>query len=264
MNPAASTAGSAEVNALTALAPARPTGPARPDYVPEAAQEVYIVGLLEMKISSWLGNEASAAPGARVLDAGCGRQPFAKQLRALGYEYTGFDVVQNPEGSVAVLGEIDGILPEALALATFDLIVCFEVLEHVADWQRAFSNFAALLKPGGRLFITCPHFYPLHEEPYDFWRPTPHALRTFATNCGLAVSHLEAAGDAWDVIGTALAACDPAPLGSSLRSRVATRVARRLWREASRAITHGWVRELVQLRGSLYLSNIAIFIKPVG
>ena len=41
------------------------------------------------------------------------------------------------------------------------------------------SNVAALLAPGGRVLLTVPHVYRLHEEPYDFWRPTLHAIHYF-------------------------------------------------------------------------------------
>ena len=37
-------------------------------------------------------------PDGRVLDVGCGRQPFRLTIEALGYSYTGVDVEQNPEG----------------------------------------------------------------------------------------------------------------------------------------------------------------------
>ena len=52
--------------------------------------------------------------------------------------------------------------------------------------------------------MTCPMFYPLHEEPYDFWRPTLHALDYFARRAGLRVVERQGAGDAWDILGTLL------------------------------------------------------------
>lgn len=39
---------------------------------------------------------------------------------------------------------------------TFDLVTCFETLEHVGRLEQAVDNLVALTRPGGRLFITVP------------------------------------------------------------------------------------------------------------
>ncbi|NQU10570.1 methyltransferase domain-containing protein [bacterium] len=56
-----------------------------------------------------------------------------------------------------------------------DGILCSEVLEHVADYRVAIAEIARVLRPGGRVLITCPFLYPLHG-PADYWRFTPQAL----------------------------------------------------------------------------------------
>lgn len=81
-----------------------------------------------------------------------------------------------------------------------------EVLEHVSDWHAAFANIASILKPGGYALLTAPFFYPLHEEPYDFCRPTVHQFKIFSGYAGLEVVSISKAGDAVDVIGTLLGA----------------------------------------------------------
>jgi hypothetical protein len=112
---------------------------------------------------------------------GCGGQPFRELLQKIGYSYCGVDV--NPDGGppVDVLCAADGPLPEELLRrGPFDFLLCTEVIEHVADWHTAFANFGLLLAPSGRALITAPYFYQLHEEPYDFWRPTTHAIDYYA------------------------------------------------------------------------------------
>jgi hypothetical protein len=44
----------------------------------------------------------------------------------------------------------------------------------------------------------------LHEEPYDFWRPTDHAIKHYVESNGLKVVRHQRNGDGWDVLGTLL------------------------------------------------------------
>lgn len=59
----------------------------------------------------------------------------------------------------------------------FDIILCLNVLEHVYDFQKAIDNMYKALKKNGTVVIAVPTFYPLHDEPGDYWRFTEHALR---------------------------------------------------------------------------------------
>lgn len=59
----------------------------------------------------------------------------------------------------------------------FDIILCLNVLEHVYDFQKAIDNMYKALKKNGTAVIAVPTFYPLHDEPGDYWRFTEHALR---------------------------------------------------------------------------------------
>lgn len=64
----------------------------------------------------------------------------------------------------------------------FDIILCLNVLEHVYDYETAISNMHRALKKGGTLIIAVPAFYPLHDEPHDYWRFTEHSLRRLLSN----------------------------------------------------------------------------------
>lgn len=59
----------------------------------------------------------------------------------------------------------------------FDIILCMNVLEHVFDFHKAIDNIYQALISGGVAIITIPVFYPLHDEPNDYWRFTEHSLR---------------------------------------------------------------------------------------
>lgn len=241
--------------------PPRPILHERPVYEPHFPSEQFIVPLLQQKIEQALATYAAPAPReGRVLDIGCGRQPFRQRLESFGYTYTSLDTQQNLEETVDVVCAIDEALPEVVSRrGPYQFIFCTEVLEHVADWNIAFKNIASLLAPNGRVLITCPHFYQLHEAPYDFWRPTLHALEFYAWREGLKTLHKEAAGDAWDVLGTLLPNIKPIPSNPHLLARLAARVffwsKNALWD----ALSKRQIQNFVQLKSPFYLSNVVIF-----
>lgn len=221
--------------------------------------DAFIVPVLRDAIERAIAECGASSPaGSRVLDLGCGRQPFRALLERQGYHYTSCDVMQNADGTVDHLCAIDGVLPPSLtSLGPFELLLCTEVLEHVADWTSAFAHVAALAAPGGRVIFTCPHVYPLHEEPYDFWRPTPYALYHFAAAHGFIVDRFEPAGDGWDVLGTVLGS-----LRVTGRPGIVGRIARlgacAVKRLVLEALRRGTVRAWVGAGGPWYLSNVAI------
>lgn len=58
---------------------------------------------------------------------------------------------------------------------SYDIIVCFETIEHVDDYNPALRNLRTLLKPGGLLIIsspnrpiTSPHCKSLNDRPGEF------------------------------------------------------------------------------------------------
>ena len=112
-----------------------------------------------------------ALKGARVLDVGCGGGILSEALAAAGAEVTGIDLaprvldvarlhlhesnlkVDYREISVETLA---GDSPDA-----FDAVTCMEMLEHVPDPGSVINACAALLKPGGRLFLSTLNRTPL-------------------------------------------------------------------------------------------------------
>jgi hypothetical protein len=89
---------------------------------------------------------------------------------------------------------------------------------------------ARVLRPGGRLLITAPFFYPEHEAPYDYWRATHQGLRSVLERHGLVVKDLSAQGGPLLMVahflilalvqGLRLVARKLGPLGRLLDNRV--------------------------------------------
>jgi SAM-dependent methyltransferase len=239
---------------------ARPELDERSSYVPRVRQEQFIVPLLQSAIEPAL--RMHAVPGGRALDVGCGGQPFRRVIESVGMSYTSLDTQQQAGVRTDYLCAIDAQLPEMLAREPrFDLVLCTEVLEHVADWSNAWRNLSSLLAPGGKLIVTCPFFYPLHEEPYDFWRPTEHAIRSFAIAHGLRLIDYRRLGGAREVMGTLLAATKPTAVNGGVGSIVAS-IMRPFHKLMFSMVKAGPLSRLVVPVGKMYLSNFAVIEKP--
>ncbi len=108
--------------------------------------------------------ERTALRGANALDVGCGGGLLSEALAAEGANVTAIDLA--PELiKIAKLHrlesglEVDYRLSSVEALAAeqpgrYDAITCMEMLEHVPDPASVLTACAALLKPGGRLFVS--------------------------------------------------------------------------------------------------------------
>lgn len=72
---------------------------------------------------------------------------------------------------------------------SFAAIVCWSILEHVPNPQKAVSELNRVLEPGGEIWVQLPFLYPYHKGPKDYWRVTPDGLRIWMgdfkeVNCG--------------------------------------------------------------------------------
>ena len=95
--------------------------------------------------------------GVEVLDVGAGRTPtIAVEDRPSSSTYVGLDLSAT-ELQLAPAGSYDRIVTadvtdfQADLEERFDLVVCFQVLEHVKPLAAAFDNMRRYLRPGGHL-----------------------------------------------------------------------------------------------------------------
>jgi SAM-dependent methyltransferase len=123
----------------------------------------------------WLASQD--VRGLRVLDAGCGDRPYEVLLVGAA-EIVGFDVPGNPHADLH--GSIEAIPVED---ATFDLVFCLQVLEHVPNPAAAVRELHRVVRPGGRVLLSTHGVYPFHPNPDDLWRWTHTGLdHLFRTN----------------------------------------------------------------------------------
>jgi len=82
--------------------------------------------------------------------------------------YIGVDIARGP--GVDVVCDATR-LTNQFGLATFDVVIATEVLEHIEDWRGAISNIKHVLKPDGIIIATTrSKGFPLHGYPSDYWR----------------------------------------------------------------------------------------------
>jgi SAM-dependent methyltransferase len=111
-----------------------------------------------------------------ILDIGCGSKPY-EILFKNSTKYIGLDI--EVSGHDHLNSKVD-IYYDGITLpfddASFDNVVCFEVLEHVFNFNELVVEIHRILRPGGKLLITVPFAFPEHEIPFDFFRYTSFGL----------------------------------------------------------------------------------------
>lgn len=111
--------------------------------------------------------------GSRVLEVGVGSGILVPTLTRRYAEYTGTDLelarglerLVRP-GCRARFRQADLLGDDDLPEGGFDAIVCFSVLEHIADSHRAARSLARALAPGGRLVTGYPMVSPLMTRAF--------------------------------------------------------------------------------------------------
>jgi SAM-dependent methyltransferase len=58
----------------------------------------------------------------------------------------------------------------------FDAVMCFNVLEHIYNYQNVIAETHRILKPGGIFVGSVPFLINYHADPNDYWRYTWQAL----------------------------------------------------------------------------------------
>lgn len=112
-----------------------------------------------------------------LLDVGCGEMPYRTCLPP-DLDYTGIDVA---EASAFAMRGSNSVVPfDGVSIpfgdASFETVLCTEVLEHAAAPEALIAEIERVLKPGGTLLATVPFSARVHYAPYDFHRFTKYAL----------------------------------------------------------------------------------------
>lgn len=146
---------------------------------------------------------AGLAKSRRVLDVACGTGYGTAEIAAGARRVTAIDLspatlrdaaatYNSARTDFAAMNAVD----LALAAGSFDLVVAFEMIEHMADPDRCLQELHRVLEPGGTLIISAPNravHSPGRQSPLHRWHyfePTVDEFRRLLTEGGFTIDQL--------------------------------------------------------------------------
>lgn len=93
----------------------------------------------------------------RVLEAGCGSTShldLGPKASVIGIDISADQLAQNLHLKEKIVGDLETF---PLQPDDFDVIVCWDVLEHLNRPEKALANFVRAIKPGGIIVIAVPN-----------------------------------------------------------------------------------------------------------
>ena len=102
-----------------------------------------------------------------VLDVGCGEGNLGRYLKENGFAKKVVGIEYVPEVALRGQANLDKVIcgdlekidftAEELEPASFDLVICGDVLEHLIDPWSALHKLTEFVKPGGRILLSIPN-----------------------------------------------------------------------------------------------------------
>jgi 2-polyprenyl-3-methyl-5-hydroxy-6-metoxy-1,4-benzoquinol methylase len=135
-----------------------------------------------------------------LLDLGCSSGSFLTSRKGQGWKLHGIEmsatcakVAQTNSGAQVFVGDI---LDAPFPAGSFDVITCFDVLEHLYTPRRVLSRVSEWLKPGGIFYVLVPNidsaegrafgsYWHGLELPRHLFHYSPTSLRFLAKSVGL-------------------------------------------------------------------------------
>ncbi len=145
----------------------------------------------------------------RTLDAGCGNGAFTLYAARIGNEAVGisFDAANNRKaiaraamlripGARFVQADLRQLDTMRAELGSFDQVICLETIEHIMDDHKLARDLGAMLKLGGRLFLSAPNskcppmrgdkISAVENGDHVRWGYTHEKMRAILADAGLA------------------------------------------------------------------------------
>lgn len=141
-----------------------------------------------------------------LLDLGCSSGSFLQCMRSKSWKLYGVEMsAEEARTAEARTGAqvFVGVVPDApFAPESFDVITCFDVLEHMYEPRRVVAKVKEWLKPGGIFYVQVPNidsaegrvfgkYWHGLELPRHLFHYSPASLRSLAKTAGLQEVSLE-------------------------------------------------------------------------
>jgi SAM-dependent methyltransferase len=145
---------------------------------------------------------AELPPGSSVLDVGAGDSPYRGLFEHLDYRTSDWENSVHPGArAVDYVGSADDLpVPDG----SFEAVILTQVLEHVPNPGDVLSELNRILQPGGRLYMTMPLTWELHELPFDFFRYTAPGLQRLLRDAGFEELEINPRNDCFATIAQLL------------------------------------------------------------
>jgi SAM-dependent methyltransferase len=171
-----------------------------------------------------------------LIDVGSGQQPYAGYFAHVKRKWScDYDAQR---GNVDFECPADAVpMPDS----SLDSVLCTEVLEHVPDPLAVWREFNRLLRPGGKVLLATPMYWPGHEEPYDFYRYPEFGLRRLVQESGFELVRIIPRGGVWAFFGQVVMHVFPPLLPFRWQRRMLNKTFLRLdQRSCNPRLTLGW------------------------
>lgn len=146
---------------------------------------IYPAYLTRNRLLKVIAENANDLQGV-MMDFGCGSKPYKSLFHV--EKYVGVDF-ENP-GHSHVKEQID-VFYDGKTLPFennyFDSVFSSEVFEHIFNLDEILKEIHRVLKPGGKMFMTCPFSICEHEVPHDFARYSSFAIKYLLEKNGFQI-----------------------------------------------------------------------------
>jgi SAM-dependent methyltransferase len=152
----------------------------------------------------WGFRKVALAPhksSGALLDLGCSSGAFLESIKSDSWRLYGIEMsaegARTAEAKSGAQVFVGDILEAPFPRESFDLITCFDVLEHVYEPRKVMEKVGEWLKPGGIFYVLVPnidsaeaHVFGTYwhglEPPRHLFHYSPASLRNLAKAAGLS------------------------------------------------------------------------------
>ena len=159
--------------------------------------------LADSYAAAWLARP-DRPPAPDVLDLGCGTGESVDLFRSLEprVSWTGADIDESPEVAERTRSDARFVTFDGERLpfgdASFDLVYCKQVLEHVRRPAPLLAEVSRVLRPGGTFAGSTSHLEAFHSR--SVWNYTPYGLMLLLEEAGLELVEVRPVIDAFTLI----------------------------------------------------------------